>query len=782
MKRFYLLFLFFLTVTSLSAQTNLTKLGLLSYGSTHVAGVWHHVDSLGNEYALVGAWDRLSIVDVTDPVNPVEVFSSPAVSGSNWREVTTWNGFAYSVSEAGGGVMIVDLRYLPDSIVSSSWTGDGAISGQLLQAHTIKAQDNYLYVFGAHIGVRGAIIADISNPSQPVYTGIYDSKYIHDGYIRNDTLYAAEINNGTVDVVDVSNKSNPVSVTTFFSPGRFVHNCALSDDGKTIFTTDEQPLNPVGAFDIQNIFNIVPVFRYYSTKMPNQETHNVRVLNDYLINPSYGSQLTICDASKPDNIVEIADYPTGFHLCWDADPYLPSGNILATDGDSGLFIFSVNYKRACFLEGTITDSLTHLPLNNVTVHILNTDKFTQSNFSGIYKTGIADTGTYTVVIAKPGYITKVIPGIVLSSGGVTVLNVELKPFIFSGIVTDSISGLPVENAHVVLTDTNNITSEKLTDANGAFVFDSIASAPYIITISKWGYNYKCSSVYADDNLIFQEELSRGYTDEFSSDLGWVSSGPATSGRWERAKPIQTMAGLEIANPGFDATDDCESFAFVTGNNPGSNPSTDDVDLGMTILTSPLFDLSSYQHPQLSFEHWLYLPITSPANFYDTLFVGLFNGVDSVIVKTIEPLTTQMSEWVHDTVNVKALIQPTSTMHLKAWIEDKSGTLNILEAGFDNFRVTEGTPSVINENAAFAFSISPNPFEDKVTIRINRFNPADQYNLEITDIAGRLIYEQPVTNQSEVVEFGNEFPSGLYFFGLIKGNNLEVVSKLIRIRK
>src|SRR6185436_6305848 len=100
----------------LEAQVNnLTLLGQLSYAPQSCAGVWHYVDSAGNEYAIVGASDRLSIVNVTNPATPVEVASVPALPGeeSLWREVKTHGQYAYAVSEGGGGVIIVNLSAFP---------------------------------------------------------------------------------------------------------------------------------------------------------------------------------------------------------------------------------------------------------------------------------------------------------------------------------------------------------------------------------------------------------------------------------------------------------------------------------------------------------------------------------------------------------------------------------------------------------------------------------------------------------------------------------------------
>ena len=45
----------------------MNQLGFLPY-SQSLSDVWGYVDEAGNEYALVGTFSGLSVVDVTDPV------------------------------------------------------------------------------------------------------------------------------------------------------------------------------------------------------------------------------------------------------------------------------------------------------------------------------------------------------------------------------------------------------------------------------------------------------------------------------------------------------------------------------------------------------------------------------------------------------------------------------------------------------------------------------------------------------------------------------------------
>ncbi len=148
-------------------------LGHLPY-SQDLSDVWGYVDEEGNEYALVGTYNGLSVVNVTDPANPTEVFfgSGP---GSIWRDLKTWGDYAYVSNESAEGIYIVDLSPLPnDPIVSTSnFTGS---SYNFSSVHNIYIDEfGKLYIFGANNGAGGAIICDLTDdPMNPVELGRFN--------------------------------------------------------------------------------------------------------------------------------------------------------------------------------------------------------------------------------------------------------------------------------------------------------------------------------------------------------------------------------------------------------------------------------------------------------------------------------------------------------------------------------------------------------------------------------------------------------------------------------
>ena len=77
---------------------------------------WGWVDpESGREFVMYGRSNGLSIVDVTDPVNPDYLANVPTASvQSLWRDVKVFDNHAFIVSEAPAhGMQVVDLTEVP---------------------------------------------------------------------------------------------------------------------------------------------------------------------------------------------------------------------------------------------------------------------------------------------------------------------------------------------------------------------------------------------------------------------------------------------------------------------------------------------------------------------------------------------------------------------------------------------------------------------------------------------------------------------------------------------
>ncbi len=698
------------------AQVNMTQLSNINYQALHgveLNDIWGYVDGTGKEYACVGTTGGTSIVDVSVPSTPVEVFWLPGMN-SIWRDLKVWGNYLYVTTEAQQGLTVIDLSPLPSSTNLTSTLYNGPSGSQWSSAHNLYIDENgYAYIFGANRGNGGVIILDVhTTPGVPVEVGVFDNWYAHDGYVKNDTLYGANISDGFFSVVNVVNKANPVLLGTKSTPGFFTHNIWESTDGTHVFTTDEKPGAFLAAYDVTNPNNIVETDRIQSSPGSGVIPHNTHVKGDYIITSYYRDGITVHDVSRPNNLVEVGHFDTsplsgnGFNGCWGVYPFLPSGNIIGSDIENGLFVLGVNYQKGCYVEGIVTDSLTQLPLQGVTVTILNEIQTDLSKFDGSYAVSTVNGGSKTVKYNKQGYKQKSLT-MNLVNGQLISQNVELvplPPFSFTIKVLNQANNQPINNAQVLLY-TPDIQHTGQTNALGEEDFILYYQDPYDITVGKWGFISHCEKTLINSTTgLITVYLSKGIYDDFTFDFGWSTNGTASTGLWERAVPY---GGNGSANPELDADYDCMNYAYVTGNAPTYDADADDVDNGNVVLISPAFDLTTYTDPYVNYSRYFYNNF-GPHLIDDTLKIILSNGITTAIIDKVGKDTANFYKWVPKSIRVSDFIAPTANMTLIVRTSDLDTNVNITEAGFDFFTVTN--MSILNtevlENEMF--ELYPNP--------------------------------------------------------------------------
>ena len=797
MKKNLLLFLiaFSLTQGSYSQNLNVTLASRLSYGSQSVSNIGGWVDTAdGKEYALVGAENGLSIVDVSIPASPVEIVQIPGPA-STWREVKTVGDYAYVTTEDGAiGLQIIELTNLPATNLAVSTWRPKIGNDTLNTIHALHAENGKVYLFGSNVGNKGAIIADVTtNPMVPVYLGSYDPRYVHDGYVRNDTLYAGHIYDGEVAVVDCSNPSSPNILATFLTPTKFTHNTWLSANSKICFTTDENANSFVGAFDISNLGNIKETDRIQMNPGSGAIVHNTHVLQnngiDYAVTSWYTEGFNIVDASRPGNLVQVGNYDTypaagtGFAGCWGVYPFLPSGTIVASDIDSGLFVFSPTYVRACYLEGVVKNCTSGAPLSgvNVALQVLNPQSNSSTDvtdFLGQYAVGIAEPDTYLVVFSKTGFISDT--DTVILSAGVVKLDTfklcSLPVFSYTGNIFDnsSLSGIP--GANVSIYDQNS-RWDTITDAAGNFTIPTMYNGTYTIAAGKWGYVTHClsSQTVSIASGALSIGLDKGIYDDFMWNWNWTVSGNATDGLWERGEPRATYSQGQLCNADVDVINDCGDQAYVTGNS-GTTSSDDDVDGGSTILTSPVFDLSGYVEPYVYYSRWKRLSVNST----DTAIIQMNNGTTTATLENVMFLTSGQSKWANKYFKISTYLPLTSTMTFSMKVSDL-GSDNTNEGGLDKFFVVDSTSGGgVHEWAnKLQVSVYPNPFSTTATITVKTPGlNSGILSLKVYDMLGKELRTVRPENGAPVFRVDrNKLESGIYFFRILEGSEVIGAGKL-----
>ena len=440
MKSLFPIILLALPIT-LSAQTakNISLYATIEY-EVDVSDVWGYTAPDNTEYALVGLADGTSIVDLSDPYNPKEI-SRIKGGFSEWKDIKTYKDKAYITGEYPEGLQIIDLSVLPDTIPSDSPYYFESILpsiGTIGACHNlyIEEKTGVAYLSGC-VGLSGGVIMLDLTGEIPVYLGKTNGGYSHDVYVRNDTLYSSDIFDGYFTVVDVTDKSNPMLLATQGTPAQFTHNTWLSDDGKTIFTTDETNNAPIAAYDISDLEDIQLLDQFYpeGSKGTDLVPHNVHVKNDFLIASYYTEGVVIIDAARPSNLVQVGQYDTyvganGDYLgTWGAFPFFDSDIMLASDIKNGLFILNPTYKRATYFEGMIRDSISKNGLANVKIDLVFRNTIiaeTLSELDGFFSLGTIESGLVEVTFSKEDYQSKTIE-INVINGQLEIIDIDLLP-------------------------------------------------------------------------------------------------------------------------------------------------------------------------------------------------------------------------------------------------------------------------------------------------------------------------------------------------------------------
>ena len=384
MRNLVQIFIFFILATSIQAQSPDSlfmrkhflwdKATLPSDGDVKFNDIWGWVDSDGTEYAILGNVDSIFFIDVTMPSNPVVVDSFDAGSRSLWRDFKTYGDYCYMVADENSeGLTIFDMSTLPDSVRLVDQNND-----LFLRAHNIfiDTTSGRLYALGTDPGAarEGLVILDIAtDPEVPdsllyvqldsVRNGTMTSAnyYIHDAYVRNDTVYASHGNLGYIiwDCTDL----NDIKLLASFedeNPGYNHSSWNTVDNQYAIFAAEAPRGVPLYVLELSGLDPVdKPQLDTISTfKDPleapahtDNTPHNPFIKGDTLFVSYYEDGVQIYDVSDINNISRLAYYDTeltntdynGTKNNWGVYPFFPSGTIVASDTEYGMFVLQVDF-------------------------------------------------------------------------------------------------------------------------------------------------------------------------------------------------------------------------------------------------------------------------------------------------------------------------------------------------------------------------------------------------------------------------------------------------------
>ena len=373
MYRSILLIIFAITTVNY-AQLNVDLVSNLNqYPAVGYNDIWGYVDPSGTEYALLGVRSGTSIVSLANPSNPVQVAFIPGPN-SVWRDIKTHSHYAYVTTEGSGsgeGMQVIDLSQLPNTA-----TLVHTYNATFTSAHNLYIDNGYAYVIGTTSG--GMHILNLANPTAPVQSSYYGgSGYVHDVYVWDDTVVICAGSSQRYALVNVTNKSNPQLISqSSMLPGIYSHSGWMTEDKRYFIGCEEFDARDITVRDIQDRSSWDLVVNQWQMTNPTPQSddpvHNLFVKGNFAHISYYKHGYVVLDISDPASPQLVGNYDTypsntgTYNGAWGCYPYLPSGNILISDIQTGLWVFDFT------LDGTTPVELSSFsaavnPLN-VTLH------------------------------------------------------------------------------------------------------------------------------------------------------------------------------------------------------------------------------------------------------------------------------------------------------------------------------------------------------------------------------------------------------------------------------
>ena len=621
------------------------------------ADCWGYIAPSGREYAIFCHWDATAFVEITNPGSPQLVAN---IDGPNslWRDAKVFGQYCYVVTEEGAnGVQVIDMGNIDSGSVSVLGTfGSGTASTHNV---AIDTDSGFLYRCGG--GSTGLRIHDLNaNPTNPPQVASWNTRYVHDAQIvtytsgpnagRQVAFLSSGFNGGWsspgLDILDVTDKNNIVVMDNYLYPGaEYSHQGWLSPDRQYYFHADELDEGTNGVpsttyvIDVSNLNNMTLAGSF--TNGNPAVTHNLYTEGDLVFEANYRSGLRIFDTSAsvtaPTEVAWFDTYPAndgvdynGLWSCW---PYFPSGTIIGSDRESGLFVWRLENVELTFA------------------------------FPNGVPTAIDPAGDTMAVVISEAAAGDYQPGTAL-------------------LHVDSGSGY----ASFPMTDLGN--------GNFLAPFPVMACGSmvdfYVSADGASGTTY--SSPDDAPMTVYSALAAQGITivveDEMESPTGWTVGLPgddAVTGIWTQVDPNGTDAQPEndhSASPG--------TRCWVTGQgSAGGSNGENDVDSGVTSLMTPAYDMSALVAPTVSYWRW-YSNSEGPAPNADVFEVDISNndGSSWTSVEVVGPGGLQADGgWFQHTFSVLDLLAPTATVRLRFRASDE-GTGSIVEAAIDDLRIED----------------------------------------------------------------------------------------------
>ncbi len=352
--------------------------------------LWGWTDPLDEkEYALMGCDNGISFVDISVPEAPVYLgrlpthehdhvgearpgtaaFAPKHEGDSLWRDVRVYANHAFVVSEqAEHHIQVFDLTQLRDVVSPPVTFTETALYEGVETTHTVAINEDtgYVYAAGTNTCAGGLHMIDAQDPVNPTFAGcVSEDGYTHETqcvtYAGPDADYAGHeicfsANVDTLTIVDVTDKANPVQISrTGYATAAYTHQGWLTEDQRHFLLNDELDEVEEGHNSWTYVWDLAdldaPVLLGHYTGPTPAIDHNLYVRGGYAFESNYRAGLRILDVTgvATASLAEVAYfdiYPADddpeFNANWNNYPFFPSGNVILSGIEQGLFVVRPN--------------------------------------------------------------------------------------------------------------------------------------------------------------------------------------------------------------------------------------------------------------------------------------------------------------------------------------------------------------------------------------------------------------------------------------------------------
>jgi choice-of-anchor B domain-containing protein len=731
---------------------NVTLVSHLKQYSSY-SNSWSYIHPDGREYVALGTRFGLSIVRLTDPANPVEVGFFPSINCTT-RDADQYQTYIYAIGAVCGnaspGLTIISMADPDHPVLVSELHGvlESSENITIDQARGLlwAAEVNELQAAG---GIR---ILSLADPVNPTLLYANDAYGVHDVTVKGTRAYLNDLSNETIHVLDATNPSSPVEITSFPTGGS-AHSAWPTEDDRYLVTTNEEP-NGVLVFDIQN--PLQPVQTWHEALDPDAPAHYPRVLGSRAFIAHSLAGVRILDLSNPAWPVESGYLDTYlgdneiFAGVYDTCPFYPSGIATATDMADGLYVYRVDPPNYGLVRGTVMDGRS--PLEGATVRVPPNGPSMQTGPDGRYGLAPDAVGSVTIELSKFGYTTQTAVRTVSIGSDQTVSFAAQKAATgtLKGTVVESINQSGLGAAEVTCVDTPLLAT---TTARGTYSLSKTPVGSYTVRADRPGYvpAEVTASIVAKKTTQVNFSLAPApFYDDAEVDRGWTLGAPgdnATAGQWIRAVPIASISstGFEL-QPGADHTPDPGTMCFVTGNGPvGGGQNLADVDGGKTTLISPVLPLAAVPDPRIAFWRFYYSNNAGPNASPLVTEISNDGGANWVVCDSIHAATRA---WKRFEIRVTDFFPTPADVRVRVIAQDRSTSSgSTVEALIDDFEYYSGTglssgtagpPTAIQPPTSPLLVRALDRSRDGETLELSAAGGLSRATVRIFDIRGRLV--------------------------------------------